>query len=137
MRHRSARRFLPQLLDGTLSVTIELGVRGHARSCGRCQRDLADFELCERLVARLPLGIIPLSETAAGERRLVGLASWAFPRPARRRWLALEGFAAAVAAGALAGVVALAGAASWLPRPAPAPGGYAQIAYVMPGATER
>jgi len=131
MSHRSVRRVLPQLLDGTLPLGIERGVRSHLRSCGRCQRDLADFELCDQLVARLPQGIIPLIEAAASERRLAGLASWAFPR-ARPRWIPLEGFAAALAAGALAGVVALAGAAHWVPAPAPNPGGPAQVAYVMP-----
>jgi len=65
MSHRSVRRVLPQLLDGTLPLGIERGVRSHLRSCGRCQRDLADFELCDQLVARLPQGIIPLIEAAA------------------------------------------------------------------------
>jgi anti-sigma factor RsiW len=138
MRHRSARRLLPQLLDGTLPSASERGVREHAACCGRCRRDLADFELCDQLVTRLPHRIIPLIEPALGERRLAGLASWAFPRPVpRRRWLVLEGLAAAAAAGALAGVVALAGAASWVPTPASTPGGYAQTAYVTPGLTPR
>ena len=131
MSHRSQRRLLPQLLDGTLPLEMERGVRGHLTSCGRCQRDLADFELCDQLVTRLPQGVIPLIGAAASERRLAALASWAFPR-ARPRWIPLEGFAAALAAGALAGVVALAGAARWLPAPAPNPGGPAQVAYVMP-----
>lgn len=136
MSHSSARRLLPQLLDGTLPIAIERGVRGHLTSCGRCQRDLADFELCDQLVTRLPQGIFPLIGAATSERRLEGLASWAFPR-ARPRWIALEGFAAALAAGALAGVVALAGATRWVPAHAPIPSGFAQVAYVMPGATER
>ena len=131
MSHRSQRRLLPQLLDGTLSLEIEQGVRGHLRSCGRCRQDLAQFELCDLLVTRLPRGIIPLIGAASSERRLAGLASWAVPR-ARSRWIPLEGFAAALAAGALAGVVALAGAARWVPAPAPSPGGPAQVAYVMP-----
>ena len=139
MRHRSARRLLPQLLDWTLPSAIERTVREHARYCERCRRDLADFELCDQLVTRLPHRIIPLIEPAAGERRLAGLASWAFLRPVvpRQRWLVLEGLAAAAAVGAVAGVVALAGAASWVPTPAPTPGGYAQTAYVTPGLSTR
>jgi anti-sigma factor RsiW len=133
MRHGPARRLLPQLLDRTLPVALERALRIHTASCERCARHLAELELCDRLVARLPLAVVPLVVPAAGDQRLERLARWAFLRPSPRRVLALEGFALAAAAAALAGVVALAGVTRWVPAPAPASGGVIQIAYVMPG----
>ena len=138
MRHRPARRLVAQLLDETLPLGLAQQVEGHVAACRRCQRVLADFELCDRLVTRLPHGVLSRIGPAAGERRLAGLASWTFLRRARRqRWLAAEGFAAALAAGALAGVVAFAGVAAWLPAPAAGASSLAQVAYVMPGVAGR
>ena len=136
MRHRSARRFLPQLLDETLALGIERQLRAHLATCGRCQGVLAEFELCNQLVGRLPHGLFPVAGAAAGERRLAGLASWAFPRRVERPWRVAEGIAAAVAAGAVAGVLAFAGAARWLPTPAVGASSLAQVVYVMPAAVE-
>ncbi len=135
MRHGAARRLLPQLFDETLSPAGERGVRAHARECVRCRQDLAEFELCDGLVARLPLAVIPLREPAAGERRLECLARWTRPQPAApSRWIVLEGVAAAAAAGLLAGMVVLAGAARWLPAPAPTSSSPTQLAFVTAGA---
>jgi Putative zinc-finger len=132
MRHGAARRLLTQLLDGTLPPALEQAVRGHAAHCARCQRALAELELCERLVARLPLGVVPLVSLASGERRLRGLARWGAPRPGQR-WTGLEGFAMAAMAAALAGVVAFAGTNRWVLAPEPVSAGLTQVAYVMPG----
>jgi len=133
MRHPAARRLLPQVLDGTLPVAREQEVRGHAARCRRCARVLAELELCDRLVMRLPLGVLPLAAAAAGERRLRSLARWDAAGRARPRWTGLEGLAVAAAAAALAGVVAFAGANRWVLAPEPSPAGITQVAYVMPG----
>jgi anti-sigma factor RsiW len=130
MRHGPARRRLPQLLDGTLPPALEHAVRSHAAHCDRCGRHLAELELCDRLVAELPLAVVPLVTPAVPELRLRRLARWGAPRPAPLRWLGLESVAAAAAAAAVAGVVAFAGATHWLP--APEPSGLTQVAYVMP-----
>ena len=133
MRHGPARRRLSQLLDGTLPPALEQAVRGHAARCGRCTRQLAELELCDGLVARLPLGVVPLVVPSYGDRRLERLARWgAPPSPHSRLWLGLEGVAVAAAAAALAGVVALASTNRWMPEPEPAPSGLTQVAYVMP-----
>lgn len=133
MRHGPARRCLSQLLDGTLPPAVEQAVRSHAARCGRCSRQLAELALCDRLVARLPLAVVPLAVPSSGERRLERLARWGAPTPPYSRlWLGLEGVAVAAAAAALAGVVALAGTSRWLPGPEPAPSGLTQVAYVMP-----
>jgi anti-sigma factor RsiW len=133
MRHGAARRRLSQVLDGTLPRALEQAVRGHVAHCGRCSRRLAELELCDRLVARLPLAVVPLAVPSYGERRLEGLARWgAPPPPYSRLWLGLEGVAVAAAAAALAGVVVLAGTSRWIPGPEPAPSGLTQVAYVMP-----
>ena len=133
MRHRAAWRALPQLLDATLEPACERAARAHLARCTRCARRLAELELCDDLVAELPLGVVPLVMSAAGERRLAGLARWAFRPPAvPSPWAPLDGLAVAAAAAALAGVVALVGAQSWLPAPEPVPSGITQVAYVMP-----
>jgi anti-sigma factor RsiW len=121
---------LPDLLDRSLPPAREAAVRAHAERCGRCRRRLAELELCDRLVARLPLGVIPLT---AGDERLAGLARWAFVRAPRRR-VGLEGLAVTAAAAALAGIVTLAGTARWTPGPEDAAPSVIQVAYVMPGA---
>ncbi len=139
MRHGAARHRLPQLFDDILSPATERDVRAHAHECVRCRRELADFELCDTLVARLPLAVLPLAQPAAGERRLERLARWTLPRPAARargRWRALEGVAAAAAAGLFAGMVAFAGAARWVPVPAPTPSSLTQVAYVTAGVAQ-
>ena len=130
MRHGSARRRLSQLLDGTLPPALEQAVRSHAAHCGPCGRQLAELELCDRLVADLPLGVVPLGAPKYGELRLERLARWGAPPAHPRRWL--EGVAVAAAAAALAGVVAIAGATRWVPAPEVAPSGLTQVAYVMP-----
>jgi len=132
MRHRAARRLLSPYLDRALAPALERSLRTHVDGCARCARHLAELEQCERLVARLPLALVPLVAPATGERRLEGLARWAFLRPTPPRVVALEGFAMATAAAALATVVALAGVTSWLPAPAPAASSVTQVAYVMP-----
>jgi putative zinc finger protein len=132
MRHGAARRLLPQRFDRTLSPALEQALGEHVARCERCRRHRAELELCERLVTRLPLAVVPLVVAAAGDQRLERLARWAFLRPSPQRGRALEGFAMAAAAATLAGVVALAGATRWLPAPAPASSSLTQVAYVMP-----
>jgi anti-sigma factor RsiW len=132
MRHEAARRHLPELLDGTLPDAVEQAVRAHAAGCARCSRHLAQLELCQRLVARLPLAVLPLAAAGASERRLVRLARWAGPEPRPQRNLGIESLAMAAAAAALAGVVALVGLRPWMPAPDPGPSGLTQVAYVMP-----
>jgi anti-sigma factor RsiW len=139
MRHRAARRLLARLLDATLPDALERQVRGHARACRRCRRVLAELELCERLVSRLPHAISPLLDPALGEQRLAGLASWTFLRRARaRRWLAAEGSAAALVAATLAGVAVFAAVTAWVPPPtSTGTGDLVQVAYVMRGTASR
>jgi hypothetical protein len=138
MRHASARRHLPELLDGTLPFALERSVREHAALCGRCRRHLEELELCDRLVARLPLAVVPLAVTpaAAGSQpRLERLARWGAPPPHPRHSplrAGLESLAMVSAAAALAGVVAIAGMNRWVPAPEPAPSALIQVAYVMP-----
>ena len=98
MRHRAARRRLPQLLDHTLAPETERAVRAHVGQCHDCRERLAEFEACGRLLERLPTSLIPLAPTPAGEQRLVGLARWS-PAPARGE--GPETAALAVAAAAL------------------------------------
>jgi anti-sigma factor RsiW len=132
VRHHSAQRRLAQLLDRTLPPALDQAVRGHAAGCGRCARRLAELELCERLVASLPLAVVPLATPHASERRLERLARWGAPAPSLRWWLGLEGCAVA-AAGVLVGVIALAGVNHWVPAPEPTPSGLTQVAFVTPG----
>jgi anti-sigma factor RsiW len=133
MRHWAARKRLSQLLDGTLAVPEEREVRAHLVRCAACRLRLAEFEACERLLARLPGGVLPFASSAAGEQRLAGLARWSFERPARAR--AGPGVAAfATAAAAVACVVAIAGTSSWVPRAETTAGTATQVAYVVPGA---
>jgi anti-sigma factor RsiW len=133
MRHRAARKRLSQLLDGTLPAPEERAVRAHLARCAACRVRLAEFEACERLLARLPGGVLPFMASPAGEQRLVGLARWSFERPARAR--AGPGVAAlGVAAAAVACVVAIAGISSWVPRAENTAGAAIQVAYVLPGA---
>lgn len=136
MRHASARRHLPELLDGTLPPAFEQAVREHAARCAGCRRRLAELELCDRLVASLPLAVVPLAIVpAAGEPRLERLARWGAPPPHPPRSplrAGLESLAVVAAAAAVAGVVAIAGMNRWLPSPEPTSSGLAQVAYVMP-----
>ena len=135
MRHASARRHIPELLDGTLPPALERAVRDHAELCGRCSQHLAELELCDRLVARLPLAVVPIAMPASGEPRLERLARWGAPPPHPRHSplrAGLESLAMVSAAAALAGVVAIAGMNRWVPAPEPAPSGLTQVAYVMP-----
>jgi anti-sigma factor RsiW len=136
MRHRLARRRLPELLDGTLAPAVADAVREHAAACARCERQLAELALCERLVAALPIGAAAFAAPAA-DRRLRRLARWAPPQPISRGRDRLEGLAMAAAAAALAGVIALAGMSRWLPAPGPDTSGLTQVAYVMPSGGPR
>ena len=132
MRHRAALRRLSQLLDGTLPAPEERAVRLHAAGCIPCRVRLAEFEACERLLARLPGGVLPFAASAAGEQRLAGLARWTFERPARAR--AGPGVAAlAAAAAAIACVVAIAGTSRWVPDAEASASTATQVAYVVPG----
>jgi anti-sigma factor RsiW len=132
MRHFAARRRLPQLLDGTLPAPIELAVRAHVRRCAACAVRLAEFEACDRMLARLPSAVIPLAASAAGEQRLAGLARWAFePRPAPGRAVP-ELAALAVAAAAVLCVVALTGTSRWVPDTETSGVAATQVAYVVP-----
>jgi anti-sigma factor RsiW len=133
MRHLAARRRLSQLLDGTLPAPEERAVRLHVARCSACAVRLAEFEACERLLARLPGGVLPFATSAVGERRLVGLARWAFERPARAR--AGPGVAAfATAAAAIACALAIAGTSRWVPNAETSATSTIQVAYVLPGA---
>ena len=134
MRHRAARRRLPQLLDGTLPAPFERAVRAHVRGCRACAERLAEFEACERLLVRLPCGVIPLTASAAGEQRLAGLARWAFAPPPRRLRAGPALAALAVAAAAVACVVALTGTARWVPDTETTGVATTQVAYVVPAA---
>jgi anti-sigma factor RsiW len=136
IRHRLARRHLPDLVDGTLPAGAADAVREHAAACARCERQLAELVLCDRLVAALPIGVAPFAAHAA-DRRLRRLASWAPPQPESRTRDGVEGLAMIAAAAALAGVVALAGVRHWLPAPGPAASGLIQVAYVMPASAPR
>jgi anti-sigma factor RsiW len=136
MRHRVARRRLPELLDGALPGALAEAVREHAAGCARCERELAELALCERLVAALPLGAAPLSARAV-DRRLHRLGRWAPPPPTSRGREGIEGLALIAAAAAFSGVVALAGVSRWLPAPGPDTSGLVQVAYVMPSSASR
>jgi hypothetical protein len=77
MRHRAAKRLLPSLPDQTLPVGVEMAVRCHVETCGRCQRTLDDIETAEELMRRLPAALFPIeSEPPRTYRRLVSLAHW-------------------------------------------------------------
>jgi hypothetical protein len=129
MRHRAARRLLPEALDRTLPHALQRALDAHVERCERCRRHRAELELCDELVARLPLAV---AVPAAGDQRLERLARWAFLRPSPQRVVGLEGFAMAAAAAALAGVVVLAGVGRWVPDSPPAAAAITQVAYVMP-----
>ena len=134
MRHRAARRRLPQLLDHTLPVATERVVWAHVDDCDECQERLAEYEACGRLLEQLPAGLIPLSATPAGDQRLVGLARWS-PAVAVPRGEGPETAALALAAAALACVFALAGARStWVPDAGSTASAGIHVAYVLPGA---
>jgi len=131
MRHRPARRRLSQLLDGTLPSPVEQAVRAHLAGCPACAERLAEFEACERLLARLPCGLIPLAPSEADELRLRGLARWAF-EPAPRRRVGPEAAALALAAAAVACVVALTGTSRWVPSTQTTGSAGTQLAFVVP-----
>jgi anti-sigma factor RsiW len=132
MRHRAAKRRLPQLLDGTLPASLERAVRAHVEDCSACEQRLAEFEACERLLARLPSGVIPRAASPADEQRLAGLARWAFEPPPRRLRAGPEVAALALAAAAVACVVALTGSARWVPDTETTGVAATQVAYVVP-----
>jgi anti-sigma factor RsiW len=80
MIHWTARRWLPDLVDGCLDPSVEARMRGHTQGCARCRRILRELEESERLLRELPAVLAPLDESRAAEARLVGLARWA-PEP--------------------------------------------------------
>jgi anti-sigma factor RsiW len=113
MIHWSARRLLPDLVDGCLEPGVEARVRGHWQGCARCRRILRELEESEQLLRELPVVLAPLEESRASEARLVGLARWA-PEPVatwpdRLRTSAIGGVAAAAA------VVLFLVTSSWTP----------------------
>lgn len=130
IRHRKARKLLPQILDGGLPPLTEALVRDHAERCGRCTRVLAEFEASERLLARLPRAILADPEPERISARLHALARWAMDaEPSWRERLGATALGT-VAAGMLVALV-LSGQ-GWLP-PNPADSGDATtIAAVMP-----
>jgi len=80
MIHWTARRWLPDLVDGCLDPSVEARMRGHTQGCARCRRILRELEESEQLLRELPAVLAPLDESRAAEARLVGLARWA-PEP--------------------------------------------------------
>ena len=101
MIHWTARRLLPDLVDGCLREAVDVRVRGHTQGCARCRRVLRELEKSDRLLRELPAVLAPLDESPVAEARLVGLSRWAPEPPAlwpeRLRTSALG----AVAAGAV------------------------------------
>lgn len=113
MIHWSARRLLPDLVDGGLCAAVAVRVRGHSQGCARCRRILRELEESEQLLRELPAVLAPLDGSRAAEARLVGLSRWA-PEPAsvwpeRVRTSAIGAFAAAAA------VVLVMVTSSWTP----------------------
>jgi anti-sigma factor RsiW len=100
MIHWTARRLLPDLVDGCLGEGMEVRVRGHAQGCARCRRVLRELEESERLLRELPPVLAPLAESPRAEARLAGLSRWAPEPPAlwpeRLRTSALGAVAAGV-----------------------------------------
>jgi anti-sigma factor RsiW len=94
MMHWRARRLLPALPDGTLERRTELELKRHLDGCGCCRRRLAELELSEGLLRRLPVSILPLEWSPATHGRLARLASWSeepdLPEPERWRAPALS-----------------------------------------------
>ncbi len=90
MNHFRAKRRLSALLDGGLSEAEETEVRRHVSRCRRCARRLADFELTDALLQRVPLSVAPLEFDPTAHARLARLALWTDdPAPPRReRWTA-------------------------------------------------
>ena len=80
----TARRLLPDLVDGCLHRSVEARVRGHTQGCARCRRILRELEESERLLRELPAVLAPLDESRTAEARLVRLARWARNPPATR-----------------------------------------------------
>jgi anti-sigma factor RsiW len=98
--------------------------------CPACAARLAEFEACERLLARLPSSLIPLDASTADEHRLAGLARWR-PLPPRPRAIP-ELAALSLAAAAVACVVALTNTSRWLPSTETTGGTGTQLAFVVP-----
>jgi len=90
MTHRRARRLLSSLPDGLLAPASEAAVRGHVARCPRCRRALAELEMADAWLRRLPAALVPLEPSAAAEARLERLARWsaAPSRPAAGAWAA-------------------------------------------------
>lgn len=88
MNHWRAKRLLAALPDGSLAPEVEFQVRAHVDVCKGCARRLADFELAEELLGRIPISVAPLEFNPGAHRRLASLARWseepALPRP--QRW---------------------------------------------------
>ncbi len=133
MIHWTARRLLPDLVDGALHTGVEARVRGHSQGCARCRRILRELEESERWLRELPAALAPLDESRAAEARLKALARWAPPPepvwPERLRTSALGAFAAAAA------VVLFLVTSSWTPLVGD-PSQTANAASLVPEATQ-
>lgn len=81
MRHGSARRRLPALLDGLLAPAEREAVVAHLDGCRRCRRILAEHRAAESLLRAVPAGMLPLAASHETDGRLESLARWAPARP--------------------------------------------------------
>lgn len=115
MNHRKARRLLPQVLDGTLAAHLEAEVRQHAEDCRACRGALAEFDVCESLLAQLPISLVPLDEPEGRTDRLLALSRWIVdPEPSLGERVGMSALGAFAAAAML--VVVLTGG-TWSPAP--------------------
>jgi anti-sigma factor RsiW len=113
MIHWTARRLLPDLVDGALSSSVAVRVRGHSQGCARCRRILWELEESEELLRQLPPVLAPLDGSPAAQTRLVGLSRWA-PEPASP-WAERVRTSALGAIAAAATVVLVMVTSSWTP----------------------
>ncbi len=115
MIHWKARRLLAQVLDGSLAAHLEAEVRQHAESCRACRGALAEFDVCESLLAQLPSSLVPLDQPEGRVDRLLGLSRWIVdPEPSLGERVGMSALGALAAAAVFA--VVLTGG-SWNPAP--------------------
>jgi anti-sigma factor RsiW len=76
VNHWTARRRLPDLLEGGLAPESEAGLRRHVAGCRRCGRRLARLETADTLLRRLPRALVPLEAGPSADARLATLAQW-------------------------------------------------------------
>jgi anti-sigma factor RsiW len=74
--HLRARRLLHALTDDTLAEDVELELRIHVASCMRCRRMLAEQQVAENLLRRIPPSIVPLETSPGAYVRLAALGRW-------------------------------------------------------------